>query len=179
MEFENRYYETRKTLAHFYGKSVYKNFRWLGLILVFFGAIQIITVVADIMGAFQEPLKGIVRLFFFDLGIILVVLGLLLFWQHIITARVAYRQTKKMGGGIIPETVISMGEDIRLSIGTSKSVYGFGQIYRIVETKEEFALMLGKHMAVRARKGCFTQGDEGEFPAFLRERCPRAKWKRA
>ena len=179
MEFENRYYETKKTLAHFYGKCVYKYYRWLGILLMAMGGVQVITVAADIMGAFAQPLSGKVRLFFFDLGIILVVLGGMIVCQHILTAGGAYRQTKKMGGGVILETVYAFGDDIRLSMGTSQSVYEYSRIYKIIETKEEYALMMSRHVAVRARKGCFTQGEEGEFPGFLRERCPSAKWKRS
>lgn len=178
IEFENRYYETKKTLAHFYGKSVYKYYRWMGIVLLFFGGIQVITVVADTMGFFAEPLSSRARLFFFDLGIILMVLGILLLCQHLITARIAFRQMKKMGEGAAPHVVCKFGEDIHLAVGASNSVYSYSRIYRIVETKEEYALMVGRHAAIRARKGGFFQGEERDFPEFLRKRCPEVKWKR-
>lgn len=183
MEFKNRYQETKKTLAHFYKKCVYRYYRWLGIVLMFFGGIQVATVVADIMGFFAEPLNSKVRLFFFDLGIILIVLGILLLCQHLIVARVAFRQARKMGGGKAPETIIRFGEDIHLSMGSSRSIYRYEQIYRVMETEEEYALMIGRHTAIRARKGCFVSGEESlreeaDFPEFIRERCPGVRWKR-
>lgn len=178
IEFENQYYETKKTLAHFYGKSVYKYYRWIGIVLLFFGGIQVIAVMADTMDFFAEPLSSEARLFFFDLGTILMVLGILLLCQHLITARIALRQMKKTGRRVAPQVVCRFGEDIHLAVGASNSVYSYSKIYGIIETREEYALMAGRHAAIRARKGCFSLGKEGDFPEFLRKRCPEAKWKR-
>lgn len=178
MEFENRYYDTRKTLSHFYGKCVYRLYRWLGVVLLLFGGIQVATVVADIMGFFVEPLNAKTRLIFFDLGIIIMALGILLLCQHLITSGIAYRRMKKMGGGAVPETECRFGEEMSLAIGETKSVYSYTQVQRIVETREEYALMMNRHSGIRARKGDFVQGKEADFAQFLREKCPGTKWKR-
>ncbi|MEG0722224.1 MAG: hypothetical protein RR446_10830 [Lachnospiraceae bacterium] len=168
--FENRYVETRKTLSHFYKTCVFNLYRKIGYVIIALGALELSLLFLGMAGVINFSFNGKFRVLFFDMGAIILIFGIMVCCYHIIVARVAYRQLKKMNQGTIPETVITFGEQITVG----KRSYDYRNVLRLVYTKEAYILMVGKMEGIVARKGCFTLGEEGDVAAFLKERCKNA-----
>ena len=76
-----------------------------------------------------------------------------------LTAQIVYRNTKKLHGGIVPETVVQFSNDeISMTEGTLSVRFQYRQITKIRETGNLYVLMLGKDSGIILEKNSFTIG---------------------
>ncbi len=104
-------------------------------------------------------------------------LCLMLFFFPSLTARILYRNTKRLHGGTIPETIIRFSDEIAISEGTLSVRFAYRQITKIKQTKSLLVLMIGKESGIVLEKNSFTVGDPASFLPFLLERCPSLQKK--
>ena len=103
-------------------------------------------------------------------------LCLMLFFFPSLTAQIVYRNTKKLHGGIVPETVVQFSNDeISMTEGTLSVRFQYRQITKIRETGNLYVLMLGKDSGIILEKNSFTIGNFEAFRSFLPEKCPKRK----
>ena len=103
-------------------------------------------------------------------------LCLMLFFFPSLTAQIVYRNTKKLHGGIVPETVVQFSNDeISMTEGTLSVRFQYRQITKIRETGNLYVLMLGKNSGIILEKNSFTIGNFEAFRSFLPEKCPKRK----
>ena len=103
-------------------------------------------------------------------------LCLMLFFFPSLTAQIVYRNTKKLHGGIVPETVVQFSNDeISMTEGTLSVRFQYRQITKIRETGNLYVLMLGKDSGIILEKNSFTIGNFEAFRSFRPEKCPKRK----
>ena len=103
-------------------------------------------------------------------------LCLALFFFPSLTARIVYRNTQKLHGGIIPETVVQFSNDeISMAEGTLSVRFQYRQITKIRETRNLYVLMLGKDSGIILEKNSFTIGNFEAFRSFILENAPAKK----
>lgn len=103
-------------------------------------------------------------------------LCLALFFFPSLTARIVYRNTQKLHGGTIPETVVQFSNDeISMAEGTLSVRFQYRQITKIRETRNLYVLMLGKDSGIILEKNSFTIGNFEAFRSFILEKCPSQK----
>lgn len=163
MTFINRYTCTKKMLSDFYKTCVCKRYRITGLIIFLLGLVCIIYFI------YSNEKTLII------LNIVALVLGLILMLYHLLMGSVAYKQGCKVHGGTMKESIVTFTDIVKLDEGKTSLTYEYNQFTKIYETKDFFALMLGKYTGVMVRKSSFEKGSEKEFGKFIREHCIRCK----
>ena len=89
-------------------------------------------------------------------------------------ARQLMESDRRIHGGKRVETVTRFDARISLAEGDFSLTVDYGQIERIYFLQRGWALMFGKNNGLLLGPDGFVQGDKGAFPAFIRERCPKA-----
>ncbi len=99
----------------------------------------------------------------------------MLFFFPNLTARILYRNTIRLHGGTVPETVIRFSDEITMEEGTLSVRFGYRQVTKIRETKLLYVLMLGKDSGIILDKSGFSVGDLAAFRSFILKQCPALK----
>ena len=105
-------------------------------------------------------------------------LCLMLFFFPSLTAQIVYRNTKKLHGGIVPETVVQFSNDeISMTEGTLSVRFQYRQITKIRGNREFVCADAGKEQwGLSLEKNCFTIGNFGRrFALFLPENMSQTK----
>ena len=105
--------------------------------------------------------------------------------QHFLLPRLFARRTVKrlreLFGEIGALTVTVETDRVRMYNASNNSEvrFGFDAFARFSETRELLLLRTHARQTVMLSKTGFTQGDEAQFKALMREKCPqaKAKWK--
>ena len=99
----------------------------------------------------------------------------MLFFFPNLTARILYRNTLRLHGGAIPETVVRFSDEITMEEGTLSIRFEYRQVTKIRETKLLYVLMLGKDSGIILDKKGFSIGDLDSFRSFILKQCPSVK----
>ena len=103
-------------------------------------------------------------------------LCLMLFFFPSLTAQIIYRNTKKLHGGIVPETVVQFSNDeISMTEGTLSVRFQYRQITKIRETGNLYVLMLGKDSGIILEKTPLPSGILRRFALFFPKNVPNEK----
>ena len=105
----------------------------------------------------------------FLISLIGAVLCLLLIFFHKIMARAAMRRTLKMHGGKILQTVVTLGDNITLREGDESISLAYGDLVKVIDCGNIYALMFGKSSGVIVKKDGFVKGDFKAFPLLSRK----------
>lgn len=95
-----------------------------------------------------------------------------LFFLPYLAAWSSFRNGKKQNDGVIPETIITFGENIELHEGMVHITVEYRKIVRVVRLKHSYMLMIGKRNGVILDPNGFTKGTFEEFKQFLRSKRP-------
>lgn len=82
---------------------------------------------------------------------------------------------KKLHNGKTPETLVQIGEQVRLKEGKCDITFDYQQITEIYFLPKIYVLMFGKSNGVMMKSDGFTLGNSEDFRKFITERCPNAK----
>lgn len=103
------------------------------------------------------------------------VLCAILFFFPNLTAQILYRNTIRLHGGTVPETVVRFSDEIAMEEGTLSVRFAYRQVTKIRETKLLYVLMMGRDSGVILDKSGFSVGDLDAFRSFILKQCPSLK----
>jgi hypothetical protein len=157
--FEVRYFTTRKMITEFARKHSVGP-RW-PLMIAFWSIYILFLLIPLLVGA----LGKMQEIMIIALGIIMLYLG---FMPHIYAGS-TLRAVKKQNDGIMPETVITIGDTIELREGMIHITVEYRKLVKVFRLKHSYVLMMGKRNGVMLDPNGFTKGTFEEFKQFLRE----------
>lgn len=158
--FVNRYYPSQKLFEAFYKKTSQKYSKVIGIIGLSFLGVSILTL----------AWMNAVDLISFLISLIGAVLCLLLIFFHKVMARSAMRRTLKMHDGKILQTVVTLGDNITLREGDESISLAYGDLVKVIDCGNIYALMFGKSSGVIVKKDGFVKGDFKSFSAFIEKK---------
>ncbi len=162
--FENRYTVNRKMLLSFargasFSQRLFFRFSIVGMVICLLAIAYCLIFLPGDWNSMVSPAVSFL-------------LCAMLFFFPNLTAQVLYRNTLRLHGGSIPETVVQFGDQISMTEGTLSVSFQYRQVTKIRETNRLFVLMLGKDNGIILDKDGFSIGDFRTFYSFILEKCP-------
>ena len=82
------------------------------------------------------------------------------------------RRVKKQNDDTMPETVVTLGEQIEMHEGMVHYTIEYRKLEKVIRLKHSYALMINRRSGIILKPDGFTKGTFEEFKAFLREKRP-------
>lgn len=161
IHFENRYHLTAKTLRPFFWKMA-SGRRYLYSVAL---ALSLGLLLVWAMHGGDLPYIAIILIFTSVTGILL----------PFFNAKKAARDHCKVMNGD-HETILRFTDTgISGNIAQNEQNFQYSQLCRVRSTRSMWLLLISKRVAILVLKEGFTRGDAGDFPAFIRSKCPGIK----
>ncbi|MEA4922465.1 MAG: YcxB family protein [Eubacteriaceae bacterium] len=170
MDYKIRYTNTAGILAQFYKATVCRPYRTIGIIIIVVGVLQMCGVIGGIAGIVKLDFSSMTLGVLIIMGIAELAIGVLLCCYHILMGRMALKQGKKQHGGIMPETVVELGDQMVMTEGKAVTTYDYDQISMVRETSSMFCVMLGKYAGILLPKENFEEGDPAAFAEWIKSK---------
>jgi len=174
MEYRAEYTNTKKTLAEFYKYTVCRLYKIIGIIVLVIAVLQMVGVIGGTLEIMNLSFSKKTLILLIIMGCAELLIGILLCKYHVIMGNTAMKQGIKNHGGIMPKTVLEMGDTIIMTEGKTKSQFKYEQISLVRETKNLFCLMLGKYIGIIVPKKNIVKGNEKEFGNWIKKKCNKA-----
>ena len=159
--FVNRYIADTRTLVEFNRKYRVAPRTFTSIAdLVFFVLTTLMFLHYGIWGALYRSVIVVVLW-----EALIAILSYLLVWQ-------VRRSDKKNNDGVIPETVVTFGDNIQIYEGKVHLTIDYRKVKRVIRLKHSYCLMTSRTTGVMLREDAFTKGSFEEFKQFLREKYP-------
>lgn len=155
--FENRFYKDRKMLSEFFWKYSAVTSLWARIFIYAASGYALYSLIwGGAVGA--------------DRTWKLVLIAVAVFSQFtpLINASLNIARTKAMNGGVVPEHIVTFGDDIVVQEGEQTLTLEYTRITKVVRLRESYVLMLNNRSGILIQPQGFTVGTFEEFKDFLR-----------
>lgn len=164
IKFENRYVMTDADYREANWKYRFKaNAVMSALIIV---CAVVILIGAAIIRKYGGEVQGQ-----FWIGGILAALGVFFLFIPKMQTSIQKQETLRLNNGKVPETVVSFGENIRVTEGAVSVTTEYSQIVNIRKIQRLYVLETGWHTGILIDPDAFTIGSLEDCRAFLNEKC--------
>ncbi|MGI6722444.1 MAG: YcxB family protein [Anaerovoracaceae bacterium] len=167
MEYEINYRNDERILAEFYRHTVCGPYRKIGIVIILIGVLQMGILICGYTGIVDLQFSSKSQMLLIAMGVAEFVIGIALSCYHILIGRAAMKQGLKSHGGEMPETHITMGDDIHVVEGEADSTYDYRQITSMKETPRMFCIMFGKYSGIALPRSGFVKGDADTFAGWI------------
>lgn len=170
MEYKVEYRNDKRILAAFYGLTVCRTYRKIGVVILAVGIVQTGITLGAWTGTLQLTFDRHLFFLLMAMGIGEIAIGVILFAFHAIMGNAAMKQGLKLHQGVMPITRISLGTQITVQEGTAVSTYDYRQITQVRQNRQLFCIMFGRYSGVALPRSGFVKGNPAVFGQWLRQR---------